>query len=440
MKETIAIIGGYGGMGRFFAKLFSSEGYKTIIAGPDEVRGKAAAAEIGAVYEKDNASAAKKADIVMISVPIDATLAVIKEVAPNVREGALLMDVTSVKEEPCKAMAAHAKAGVEIIGSHPVFGHRIGGIEGQVFILTPVRGEKYLKWLRNFLEKHKARVYETTPQQHDETMAVVQGLTHFSYIAIGKTLQELDFDIKKSRNFSSPIYELMLDMIGRIIGQSPELYASIQTQNPRTTKVHKKFIEVAEELATAVEKKDEKKFRAMMSSAAKHFDDVERAMGRSDKAIASLVSELSHLKQSVGKELCLRHMYSGQMHLGIVKSVSADWVVLEDAGKESKLNISNIQILSDEERIEYKKKKYGTVKRDFSVVLGSDVREEFIAQLLRDYDETVTGVEVKDVFVGQQIGDGKKSVCFSVELINSDVKEAEKKVNGFLTRLGGRIR
>jgi prephenate dehydrogenase len=440
MKETIAIIGGYGGMGKFFAKLFSSEGYKTIIAGPDEVRGKAAAAEIGAVYEKDNASAAKRADIVIISVPIDSTLRVIKEVAPHVREGCLLMDVTSVKEEPCKTMAAHAKLGVEIIGTHPVFGHRVGGIEGQVFILTPVRGEKYLKWLRNFLEKQKARVYETTPQLHDETMAVVQGLTHFTYIAIGKTLQELDFDIKKSRNFSSPIYELMLDMIGRIIGQSPELYASIQTQNPRTTKVHKKFIAVAEELAEAVEKKDEKKFRSMMSSAAKHFDDVERAMGRSDKAISSLVSELSRLKQSIGKELCLRHIYSGQMHLGVVKSVSADWVILEDAGKEFKLNISNIQILGDEERIEYKKKKYGTVKRDFSVVVDEKVEENFLAELLGKYDEAIANVEVKDVFVGPKIGDGKKSVCFSVELINSEVKETEKKANGFLSRLGGRIR
>jgi len=53
-------------------------------------------------------------------------------------------------------------------------------------------------------------------------MAVVQGLTHFNYISIGKTLEKLSFNVRESRKYSSPIYDLMLDMVGRIIGQNPE--------------------------------------------------------------------------------------------------------------------------------------------------------------------------------------------------------------------------
>jgi len=66
-------------------------------------------------------------------------------------------------------------------------------------------------------------------------MAVVQGLTHFNYISIGKTLEKLSFNVRESRKYSSPIYDLMLDMVGRIIGQNPKLYASIQMQNPEVT-------------------------------------------------------------------------------------------------------------------------------------------------------------------------------------------------------------
>jgi len=439
-KPKIAIIGGYGGMGRFFAELFAKEGFRVVITGPTEITGREVARKLKVRYEKDNSKAAKDADIVMVSVPIDVTLNVIKEVAPHVKKGSLLMDVTSVKEKPCEFMDKFSKEGVEIIGTHPIFSHRVGSLEGQVFVLTPIRGEKWLHWLRKFLEKHKVRVFETTPEEHDAVMAVVQGLTHFAYISVGKTLERLDFNIKESRKFSSPIYELMLDMIGRVLGQNPELYASIQMQNPRIPRIHEVFLETASELCDSVKRKDEEKFMKIMKDAARHFDDVNRAMGRSDKAIYSLVSELDYLKDSLGKELCLRHIYSGKIHLGIVKSVTPETVILDDNGKVSELKISNIQILSDDDRIKHKMKILGVVSRDFSVILDENVDEKFILELLKDYDENIAEGEIKDIYRGKQIGEGKKSVCFGLELIDSNVKETEEKIGEFFRRIGGRLR
>ena len=436
-KKKISIIGGYGGMGAFFAKLFMDEGFSVVISGPSEIKGKKVAKELGAEYVKDNKKAAKGADIVMISVPIDYTLDVIKEVAPAVKKGALLMDVTSVKEEPCRAMKKFASKGVEILGTHPVFSHRVGTLEGQVFVLTHVRGKKWLVWLKEFLGKHKARIYESTPEEHDRIMAVVQGLTHFAYISIGKTLQELDLDVKESRKFSSPIYELMLDIVGRIIGQNPELYASIQMQNPRVLEVHDAFLKTAKELNQTVKDKDEKKFIAIMSQAAKHFGDVDSAMGRSDKAIYSLISELDCLKNSVGSEICLKHIYSGRIHRGVIKDVTPEEVIIEDSGKEAKLKISNIQILPDDEMIESMTEKFGTVKRDFSFVFDDSINGRFIAKLLRNYDRDIIGVEIKDVYTGSQIGPGRKSICFGVEILNRNPKETSARINEFFSRLGG---
>lgn len=435
----IAIIGGYGGMGKFFAELFKKEKFDVTISGPSESEGERVAKKLGVWYEKDNVDAVKDADIVMISVPIDVSLEVIGKVAPYVKSNSLLMDVTSVKEKPCAAMKEHAKKGVEIIGTHPIFSHRVGTLEGQVFVLTPVRAKKWLSWLRRFLKEHKVRVFETTPEEHDRVMAVVQGLTHFTYIAVGKTLEEIDFDIKESRNFSSPIYELMLDMIGRIVGQNPKLYASIQMENPRIPEIHEIFLKTAKELSSDVKRRDEEKFMEMMKEAARHFDDVKGAMGRSDKAIFSLISELDHLKRSIGREVCLKHIYSGKIHFGIIKSVTPDIVVLENSGK-SELKLSNIQILDDNERIRYKTEKFGTVSRDFSIILDKGVDEEFISELLKDYDENIASVKIKDVYSGKQIGTGKKSVCFGVDLIDNNVKETENKIKKFFDKLGGMLR
>lgn len=439
-NKKISIIGGYGGMGAFFAKLFKEEGFDVTISGPGEIKGEKAAKELGVKYLKDNKESAKNADIVMISVPMGVTIDVIKEVAPHVKKGALLMDVTSVKERPCEAMKKFSGKDVDVIGTHPVFSHSVGAIEGQVFVLTPVRGGKWLPWLKEFLQKHKARVYESTPAKHDRTMAVVQGLTHFAYISIGKALQELDINIKESRKFSSPIYELMLDIVGRIIGQNPELYASIQMQNPRIPEVHNTFLKTANELKRAVEEKNEKKFIQMMSQAAKHFGDVDSAMEKSNKAIYSLISELDQLRNLTGKEACLKHIYSGKIHFGIVKDVTPEKVILEDSGKTSELKISNIRILPEDEMMDFMIEKFGTVKRDFSFVFNANVDETAISKLLKNYDKDVTMVEIKDVYTGSQIGHCKKSVCFGVEMLNRNTREISSRINEFFSNIGGTVR
>lgn len=439
-KLKIAIIGGYGGMGKFFARIFKNEGFDVIITGPSEEKGRRVARELGVYYVRNNPDAAGDSDIVIVSVPISETINVIKEVAPHVKEGSLLMDVTSIKEKPCKAMEKFSRRGVEIIGTHPVFSHRVGTLEGQVFILTPIRGKKWLNWLKEFLNEHKVRVYESTPEEHDRIMAVVQGLTHFAYISIGKTLQELNFDIRESRKFSSPIYELMLDMVGRIIGQNPRLYAEIQMENPRVNEVHEKFLETAKKLSEIIREGDEKKFIEIMKDAARHFDDVERAMGRSDKAIFSLIHELETLRNSIGRELCIRHIYSGNVHVGILKDVTAESIILEDNKHRYELKLSNIQIVDGRERMRLRIEKFGTVSRDFSVIFDSNVDEKFISELLMDYDENITEVRIKDIYSGPQIEKGKKSICFGIKIINSKPKKTEMKIIEFLERLGGRLR
>ncbi|MFQ5815593.1 MAG: prephenate dehydrogenase, partial [Candidatus Hydrothermarchaeaceae archaeon] len=346
----VAVIGGSGEFGRIFARLFKEEGHEVTITGRDVRKGEKAAHELGAVFTRDNVEAAKRSDVVMISVYIENTMDVIKEVAPHVRPGCLLMDVTSVKQEPCAAMEEFADKGVEIMGTHPMFGPRVTSMEGLTFILTPVRVKKWEGFVMDLLEKHGARVIVTTPEEHDRMMSVVQGLTHFAYIAAASTLRELGVDVAKTRSFASPVYELMLDLIARIVGQSPQLYASIQMHNPRVKEVHEVFIEEARKLSEVVKVKDADSFSEVMAEAAKHLGDVDASMGRSDKAIRALTSELKRLRESIGKEVALKHIYSGTVHMGVVKGVTPDKVsIINRSGKGVTLKLSNVELLGEEE-------------------------------------------------------------------------------------------
>ncbi|RMF90113.1 MAG: prephenate dehydrogenase [Methanobacteriota archaeon] len=431
---SIAIIGGTGEFGRLFARIFREEGHRVVITGRDRAKGQKVSKSVGAEYTHDNAAAAKEADIVIISVPIEKTVEVIEEVAPHVRSGGLLMDFTSVKVRPAKAMLESAPEDVEIIGTHPMFGPRVAGLEGQTVILTPLRGGRWLDFLEGFFTGRKARVYISTPEEHDRTMAVVQGLTHFAYITTASTIRRLDIDVDHSRRFASPVYELMLDFIARIVGQNPRLYAAIQMHNPYVEEVHRVFIEEAQRLKEAVSRGDVDGFIGIMAASARIFRDVDGSMGKSDKAISALTSELKNLKGSVGKEVALRHIYSGKVHLGRVVSVDPETVVLERKGLKKTLKISNIELLSEEEALRWKREHLGTKQMDFSYVFPEEVDEKALARVAKDLDSAVVSCDVVDVFRGRQIPEGKKSVTLRAELM-----EPEKAglIEELLQRLGG---
>lgn len=433
----IAIIGGSGEFGRIFARLFKDEGHDVVITGRDAAKGERVAKELSVGFTNDDAKAAEEGDIVIISVYIENTVEVIRQVAPHVRSGCLLMDVTSVKVEPCRAMRKFAKRGVEIIGTHPMFGPRVTSIEGLTFIVIPVRTKKWDKFLLDFLKKQKAKIFITTPEEHDRIMGVVQGLTHFAYIAAASTLKELNVDVRYSKNFASPIYELMLDLIARIVGQSPQLYASIQMHNPVVKKVHRTFIKQAQMLQDIVAKKDIAAFTKIMINAARHIGEIDASMGRSDKAILALTGELKKLGESVGKEAALKHIYSGAVHVGRVKRIDADSVaLLTSSGKEIALKLSNIELLGGDFLREWKLKNLPRTRRDFSILLPENADEEIIKKIVEKCDERIVSCSVVDTYKGKQVPQGKKSITFKVEAFDFDFEKVEKILEG----IGGTLR
>ncbi len=432
----VAVIGGTRGLGKWIANFLKKKGCSVTITGRNSIMGEAIASEMGATYSSNNIQAASKADVVVLAVPIGATPQTIKEIAPHICKGSLFLDVTSVKEEPSELMHKHAPEGVEILPTHPMFGPRVRSLDGQVVVLTPKREGKWYQKVVDFLETEQARVLVTTPETHDRMMSVVQGLTHFAYIAVASAIESMHIDLKESRKFASPIYSLMLDTIARIVAQNPYLCYSIQTKNKYVPDVHDAFIETFHHLKSMIDQENQEGFVKAMSSAAKHLDDLESALGRSDKAISTLTAEVTTLKKSVGSEVGLRHMYSGTVHIGVLESLSSEFVTLKKKNKYIKLKISNIEILSLEEMKVWKNENLPVKTFDVSVVLPEGSKPEVISQTIQSIEGVVQS-EVKDVYKGKQIPKGFKSVTFNCKIIHSDSK---KLVEDLLTGFGGLIR
>ncbi|MCI0362965.1 MAG: bifunctional chorismate mutase/prephenate dehydrogenase [Phycisphaerales bacterium] len=273
-SRSVAIIGGNGGMGRCMARLFGDLGHAVMIADLDTVL--------------TPAEAAAAADVVVISVPIDATVELIRQLGPRVREDSLLMDVTSIKAGPMQAMLESSRASV--VGTHPLFGPSVHTVQGQRIVLTPGRGEAWLAWLRTMLAARGLSILETSPAEHDQAMAIVQVLTHFSTEVMGRALADLKVSIPDTLNFTSPVYLMELLMTARHFAQSPELYASIQMSNPATAQVTGAFVRAAGELKRLIDGKHRAEFAAMFDEVRRQFGPfTERALEQSNYLIDRLV-------------------------------------------------------------------------------------------------------------------------------------------------------
>lgn len=281
----IGIIGGKGKMGVYFADFFKEKGYKVIVS------------DLGS--KLSNIEVAQKADVVVVSVPIEHTVKVIKEVAPHVKADGLLMDLTSVKVEPVKAML---KSKASVIGCHPMFGPT-NTIKNQIIVLSPLRGKKWYAWLKNILLESGAIVKEVTPEKHDELMTVIQGITHFTDITLAHTLAQSGIPLKTFLNYQSPAYRLKLDMMGRILYQDAGLYGNIQIQNAKTPKILKQYLKSVKSLIKIIKRKNLEKFIHYFNEGGDYLGDFkEKAQKESDLLIEFLNQQNSKLQKKDSRE------------------------------------------------------------------------------------------------------------------------------------------
>ncbi|ABR54733.1 Prephenate dehydrogenase [Methanococcus vannielii SB] len=436
----ISIIGGTDGLGKWFASFLKNKGFTVIVSGRDNIKGKEAEKELGVLYTSSNVEASKKGDIVIISVPINVTDSVIKEVAPHVKPGSLLMDITSIKEGPSKLMKEYSNEGVFILPSHPMFGPETPSLKRQVVILTPIEGEinPFFKKIRKFLENEGAKVIVVSPKEHDKIMGVVQGLTHFVYISLGSTLKDLEIDIKESRNFASPIYELMINIIARIIGQNPYLYADIQMHNSQIINIHEAFIKNCEKISKIVQEQDRDSFVENMKNSAEHFgNETKRGLNCSNKAVYAISRENEKLLKSIGKEVGLKHIYSENVHCGILKEVYSDYLVIKQNEKEIILNISNVSLMDDKDLKLWKDENLEKYFTDISVLFKKNIDLSIIIELLAHKFE----IQVIDTYSGEKIDKNELSVTFRVYSFNKpELKVLRETFSFIIDNIGGKIR
>lgn len=252
-EVVIGIIGGTGGMGRWFADLLISEGFAVHVCGRKTTLG---------VYDL-----AKLCNVIVVSVPISATAEMIRQVGPMLDESKLLMDLTSLKKEPVELMLANTKA--EVIGCHPLFGPSLPDAAGQNFVLCPARGSRWLPWLKSILDKNGLNVLTITPDEHDRMMAIVQVLNHLNTMTLGLALSQMKIPLEEINKYSTPIFQTKIEIVKKIFTDNPALYTDIITQNPGTGEILDLYEKALTDIRALVQSSDGTKLKEAIELAAK---------------------------------------------------------------------------------------------------------------------------------------------------------------------------
>ena len=290
-RLRIAIIGGAGNMGRWFANFLLQDGKEVIIADRDERKLLEAKQQLG-TRVATNVEAVKSADVILISVPIDNFSEVIEEICPYIRPEQVIIDITSIKVFPIETMHKHIKTGV-VLGAHPMFGPGARSIRNQNFALTPTNeGESALaQKVRKYLETRGARVTLMTPQEHDEMMTIVLGLPHFIALVSADTLLSLD-RLEETRTIAGTTYKVLLTLVEGVISRDPEFYAALQTCLPKMTETVKLFQRSSKIWADLVKNKDRQEFIRRMNILRDRLEKKEPDLAKAYENMYKLVEGL----------------------------------------------------------------------------------------------------------------------------------------------------
>jgi len=99
-------------MGTWFAKYFKAKGFPTILSDVRDEEAHVGAQAIGVELAYTNLNAVECADMALVCVPIKKTREVILEVAPNMKRGAILTEISSIKSLIMDALRMTASMGI----------------------------------------------------------------------------------------------------------------------------------------------------------------------------------------------------------------------------------------------------------------------------------------------------------------------------------------
>ncbi len=254
---NIAVIG-IGLIGGSFALAMRDKGVAGRIVGVDNSAGNCKTAlEVGLVDEiMSLEDAVECSDLVVISIPVDAIPLVAVKVLNRVREGQVVIDMGSTKEELCDVIALHPNRG-RFVATHPMWGT-------VVICQSELSDDDALARVTEIYRLLEMPVKYMDAEEHDLHAAYVSHISHITSFALALTVLEKELEDDHILDLAGGGFESTV----RLAKSSPEMWTPIFMQNKyNILDVLREHIHQLQVLRRMIEKDDTESLKTVMRKA-----------------------------------------------------------------------------------------------------------------------------------------------------------------------------
>lgn len=206
--------------------------------------------------------AVKKADIIYIAIPVDATIDVVLQVMDLIHDDQIVIDAGSTKFALCTAVKDHPRR-KQFVASHPMWGTEFSGPEaavkgafaGRACVICEKEksSESALNIVENLYKKLNMHIIYMHAHNHDVHAAYISHISHITSFALANTVLEKEkeedaiFEMagggfestvrlaKSNAAMWAPIFmqnkENVLDVLNEHISQLRKFKASLEKEN-----------------------------------------------------------------------------------------------------------------------------------------------------------------------------------------------------------------
>ena len=160
-----------------------------------------------------------------------------------------MVDVCSVKVYPTQWMKESLPETVSILATHPIFGpdSASDSLKNRKIFLSPIRiGKKQYQKVKTYLASKELVLIESTPEDHDEQIAISLALTHY----IGRTLSEFG---AAQLSIDSEGYKRLLHILDVVEHDTWQLFCDMHHYNPYAKEKRAAFMQAMQKINEQIE-------------------------------------------------------------------------------------------------------------------------------------------------------------------------------------------
>lgn len=229
--------------------------------------------------------ALSSADLIVLSIPVNALNAFLPAVLDIVKKGAVVIDAGSTKTSICKSVANHPKRN-QFVAAHPIAGTENSGptaafdglFKGKTNIIceTSKSSVEALNTAMKVFDALEMKTIFMEADEHDKHVAYVSHLSHVSSFLLGQTVLDIEKDEKNIFDLAGSGFASTV----RLAKSSPDMWTPIFEQNVEyLSQALLEYIMHLQKFHYHLMKRDTKELHRIMSKA----NEIRRVLDQTDK-------------------------------------------------------------------------------------------------------------------------------------------------------------